>query len=91
MLVEYELVHVRMWNRKIDEVQRCLDSTLIVRHPDSRKLLVNYDHRITELMKEIDIMGSMGIDVPPKARVIRNKREELKENYNTVKVREIRF
>ena len=79
-----------MWNRKIDEVQRCLDSTLIVRHPDSKKLLVNYDPRINELMKEIDVMGSMGIDVPPKARAIRNKREELKENYNMVKVREIK-
>lgn len=79
-----------MWGRKIDEVQRCINSTLIIRHPDSKKLMVNFDPRINELMKEIDLMGSMGIDVPPKAMAIRNKREEIKENYNQVKVREMK-
>lgn len=85
--MEYELVHVRMWNRKIDEVQRCLNSTLIIRHPNTKKLIVNFDPRISELMKEIDIMGSMGIVISPKARAVRSKREEIKEKLSQIKVR----
>ena len=47
---------------------------------------VNLDPKISELMREIDVMGGMGIEIPAKARSFRLKREELKEKQNSLKV-----
>ena len=84
--MEYELVHTKAWNRKIAEVQTSLESTLLVKDLDTQTILVNFDPHINELMREIDIMTQMNIDVPMKAREMRMRREELKTKYNSVKV-----
>lgn len=84
--MEYELVHIKAWNRKIAEVQKSLESTLLVKDPHNEIILVNFDPHINELMREIDVMTQMNIDVPMKAREMRMRREELKTKYNNVKV-----
>lgn len=84
--MEYELVHTKAWNRKIAEVQKSLESTLLIKDPHTETILVNFDPHINELMREIDVMTQMNIDVPMKAREMRMRREELKTKYNSVKV-----
>ena len=86
MLVEYELVHVKAWNKKLAQVERSLNSSLLVRNPDTRILLVNFDPAISEVMREIDVFTQMDIAVPPKAHVIRKRREELKIKFDKMKV-----
>ena len=89
MLVEYELIHTNLWNKKITDVEKSLNSTLLVRDPDTQTIYVNYDPQIQELMREIDVMGQLGIDVPLKAREMRQKRDQLKEKYDSLKVSHI--
>lgn len=86
VLVEYELLHLRMWNKQIAEVQQSLNATLLIRNPDTQLLHVNFDPKISELMREIDVMGGMGIDIPLKARAFRTKKEELKTKQGNLKV-----
>lgn len=86
VLVEYELVHLRQWHKKIAEVQQSLNATLLIRNPDTQLLHVNLDPKISELMREIDVMGGIAIEIPAKARAFRLKREELKEKQNNLKV-----
>lgn len=91
VLVEYELLHLQLWHKKIAEVERSLNATLLIRNPGDKELIVNFDPKINELMREIDVMGRMGIDIPPKARLFRTKREELKKKFNNIKVQFIDY
>ena len=86
VLVEYEVVHLRVWNKRIAETQQSLNATLLIRDPDTQTLHVNFDPKVSELMREIDVMSGMGIDVPATARVFRTKREGLKAMQNSLKV-----
>lgn len=87
--MEYELIHTSLWNKKISDVEKSLNSTLLVRDPDTQVVYVNYDPQIHELMREIDVMGQLGIDVPPKAMEMRQKRDQLKEKHDSLKVSHI--
>lgn len=50
---------------------------------------VNFDPQIHELVREIDVMGQMKIQVPQKALEMREKRNELKEKYENLKVSKV--
>lgn len=86
MLVEYELIHTKAWSQKIAEVEKSLNSTVLVKETDTQLIYVNFDPQINELMREIDVMGQMGIDVPLRARELRQLKNELKKKFNDLKV-----
>ena len=89
MLVEYELIHINLWNKKIADVENSLNSTVLVKDPDTQVVYVNFDPQIHELVREIDVMGQMKIEVPQKALEMREKRNELKEKYENLKVSKV--
>ena len=39
VLVEYEVVHLRVWNKRIAETQQSLNATLLIRDPVSGRLM----------------------------------------------------
>lgn len=86
VLVEYEIIHTKAWGKKISQVEKSLNSTLLVKDVDTETLHVNFDPQISELMREIDVMDQMKISVPLKAREMRAKRDELKAKYSNLKV-----
>ncbi len=59
----------------------------MIRHPDTKELMINFDSAISEVMREVDVLTQMGIDIPVKARQIRERREELKVKVSKIKVR----
>ena len=86
VLVEYELIHVKAWNKKLEQSEKSLNSSLLIRHPDTKELIVNFDSTISEVMREVDVMTQMDIVIPIKARQIRERREELKTKVEKIKV-----
>lgn len=68
-------------------MEQSLNSTVLIRDPDTKNLHVNYDPQIHELMREIDVMRQMGIQVPVKAQQMREMKNELKIKFNDLKVR----
>lgn len=61
--------------------------TLLVRHPDNKKmLLVNFDPAILEVFRETQYLSSIGLEVPPSAQNFYFKKSALKETYQAVEV-----
>ena len=51
-LIEFEMLWHQGWVKSIENAKAGLQATLIVRHPESGKLLVNFDKEIMQLMRE---------------------------------------
>ncbi|KAI4895809.1 hypothetical protein NFI96_021985 [Prochilodus magdalenae] len=65
--VEYEILYHTAWKRDVSQLQYALQATLLVRHPDTRKLLVNFDPKINETVREVKCMLKMGLEVTEQA------------------------
>ena len=63
-----------------------LQATLLVRHPDTGKLYVNFDPLIVELIRETDCMMKMGLEIPISARILFQRRDHLKSTEDKLKV-----
>lgn len=52
-----------------------LQATLLVLHPDTGKMLVNFDPKISEIIRETKCMLKMGMEVPEQAlRLVKNEK-----------------
>ena len=67
-VVEFEALWELAWVRGIEATESGLQSALIVRHPTTDKLYVNFDHQILELMKEAKCLRRLGHEIPSQPR-----------------------
>ena len=81
-LIEFETLWHQAWVKSIEASKAGLQATLIVRHPETGKLLVNFDREIMQLMREAKYLQRMGIDVPESARMVLLQEEKFKHYYN---------
>lgn len=76
---------------QITEVKNCLftalQATLFVRHPESGKLLVNFDPKILEVVRETKCMIKMKLDVPEQAKRLLKLESKLKADKLHLQVR----
>ena len=86
VLVEYEMVFLQIWTQQIDSAKGSLNSTVLVRHPDTAKLLVNFDKKIIELLRDIQVLKSMDIEVPTHGVLIYSQKHTLLEKYDAMMV-----
>ncbi|KAJ8009361.1 hypothetical protein DPEC_G00088090 [Dallia pectoralis] len=80
VFVEFELYYHRAWMREVSQLQFILQTTLLVRRPDTKKLLVNFDPKITEIVREAKCMLTMGLEVPDNALQLVNLEGSLKNH-----------
>ncbi|XDB63622.1 hypothetical protein AB1E18_016949 [Capra hircus] len=78
VLVEFEVVYHTAWIREISQLQYALQATLFVRHPETGKLLVNFDPKILEVVRETKCMIKMQLDVPEQAKRLLKLESKLK-------------
>ncbi|XP_074204733.1 dynein axonemal heavy chain 8 isoform X2 [Camelus bactrianus] len=78
VLVEFEVVYHTAWVREISQLQYALQATLFVRHPESGKLLVNFDPKILEIVRETKCMLKMKLEVPEEAKRLLKLESKLK-------------
>ena len=79
VLVEYELVFLQIWTKQIDSARVSLNSTVLVRHPETRELYVNFDHKLSEVAREVDVLRKMGdIEIPQQAKAFTGIGGDLK-------------
>ena len=57
-----------------------LQATLMVRHPETSELYVNFDPSIMTLIKETDSMRRLNLDIPPTAVKVGQKQATLKSH-----------
>lgn len=88
-LVEYEVVFLQVWNQQVDEARTLLNSTILVRNPESRQLFVNIDKRVFEMIREVGVLSTMGFDIPLTARNFVAMEESLKSKFDSITVSKI--
>ena len=86
VLVEYELIFVQVWSREIDNARASLNSTVLVRDPSTKELHVNFDQKVVEILRDIQVMKSMGIEVPALGLTVYDQKFAIMEKYNAVNV-----
>lgn len=91
VLVEYEVLFLQMWSQQIDAAKSCLNTTILVRLPETKDLAVNYDRRIPEVLREIEVLSQMGLQLPIQAKPFIGKKAELRKKHDIVEVSNSHF
>ncbi|XP_041462810.1 dynein heavy chain 5, axonemal-like [Lytechinus variegatus] len=81
VLLEYEVLYHRGWFRAVDNIRSGLQASLLVRHPETKVLYVNFDPQVFELIAEAKYMGKLGLEIPEAAGVLVLRETEIKGNY----------
>ncbi|KAL4479549.1 hypothetical protein ABPG72_018535, partial [Tetrahymena utriculariae] len=81
-LTVYEMWYYQDWVNKIESSKSALQATLIVRHEEDKKLYVNFDLEIMQLIREAKCLDRQGIEIPESARIILLQEEKFKTYYN---------
>ena len=86
VLVEYEFVFLKIWTKQIDIARSSLNSSVLIRHPDTKEVLVNFDKQVTEILREIEVLQMMDLDIPAQAKTFIGIRGEMKTKYELLSV-----
>lgn len=82
MLTINEMWYYDLWVKEIERSKAALQATLIVRHETQKKLYVNFDVDIMQLIREAKCLDRQGIPIPESARIILLQEEKFKMYYN---------
>ena len=59
---------------------------MLVKHPETHDLYVNFDPQILTLIRETEWMIKLGLDIPPVAKGLKVKQYTLKNNFSALQV-----
>lgn len=71
---------------QMEAVKSSLQASLLVRHPETKELFVNFDFQIFTMIKEANHMFHLGLDIPPVAKSMRARECEYKNIYSALTV-----
>ncbi|XP_060727240.1 dynein axonemal heavy chain 5 [Tachysurus vachellii] len=86
VLLEFEVLYHQGWMVQIDVAKVGLQASLLVRCAETRDLHVNFDPQILTQIRETDCMRRMGLEIPPFATVLKQRKDILKMNYNKLQM-----
>ena len=81
VLMEFEMLYHRGWYKAVETARSGLNASLLVKHPDTEKLFVNFDPQILELIQEAKYLQKLNLEIPEAAIFICKKEAQIKE-YN---------
>ncbi|KAG9402276.1 hypothetical protein AC1031_006904 [Aphanomyces cochlioides] len=81
-LVAFEYLWYEAWCRSIETAKGGLHATLIIKHPQTEKLYVNFDKEILQLIREAKCLDRMGIQVPENAKMVMLQEDKFKMYFN---------
>ena len=81
-LTEYEMLWRDAWAKGFDAATSGLQATLLVQHPTTGDLTVNFDRTILQLLKECKGLKRMGLEVPEPAKLVFLQEDKFKRNFD---------
>ncbi|GFR42148.1 hypothetical protein Agub_g3000 [Astrephomene gubernaculifera] len=81
-LIEFETLWHQAWIKSIEQCKAGLAAPLLVQHPDTGKILVNFDKEIMQLVREAKYMQRFNIAVPESAQMVLLQEEKFKFYHN---------
>ena len=84
-LVAFEFLWYEAWCKSVDAAKAGLQATLIIRHPQTGKLFVNFDREILQLIREAKCLTRIGVEIPESARMVLLQEDKYKSYFNELK------
>ena len=74
------MLYHRGWYRAVETARSGLAASLLVKHPETDKLYVNFDPMILELITEAKCLQKLRLDIPETAVMLNKKGDKIKED-----------
>ena len=84
-LIAFEYLWYEAWCASIEAAKAGLQATLIIRHPDTGKLYVNFDLELFQLMREAKCLVKLDVKIPESAKIVLLQEDKFKSYYNDLK------
>mgnify|MGYP002834821241 CR=1 FL=1 len=84
-LVAFEFLWYEAWKKSVEAAKAGLHATLIIRHPKTNRLYVNFDREILQLIREAKCLRRIGVEVPEAANMVLLQEEKFKAYYQELK------
>ena len=84
-LIAFEYLWYEAWCGSIEEAKAGLQATLVIRHPETGKLYVNFDREIFQLIREAKCLVKLEVVIPEGAKMILLQEQKFKTYYNDLK------
>ena len=84
--MKFPAIYSNIIHLQIEMARSGLQASLLVRHPETNELYVNFDSQILTMIRETECMARLGLEIPPLAKTMRAKQTEYKDNYNALQV-----
>jgi dynein heavy chain len=84
-LIAFEYLWYEAWCTSIETAKAGLQATLIIRHPETNKLYVNFDLELFQLMREAKCLVKLDMSIPEGAKIVLLQEEKFKAYYNDLK------
>jgi len=81
-LLKFEALWVQYFLQRVERDKAGLSATLLVRHPEEGRLLVNFDRDVLGLLREAKHLERMGIELPEAAQAVLLQEDKFK-SYHT--------
>ena len=78
VLMEFEMLYHRGWYRAVEAARSGLNASLMVRHPESEQLYVNFDPQILELIQEAKYLKKLNLEIPEMAVILCQREDSIK-------------
>ena len=84
-LIAFEYLWYEAWCASIDAAKAGLQATLIIRHPETGKLYVNFDLELFQLIRETKCLVKLDVNIPESGKIVLLQEEKYKAYYNDLK------
>ncbi len=84
-LIAFEYLWYEAWCSSVEAAKAGLQATLIIRHPETGKLYVNFDPEIFQLLREARCLVKLDIAIPESAKLVLLQEDTFKAYYNDLK------
>lgn len=75
------MLYHRGWYRAVETARSGLNASLLVRHPETNQLFVNFDPQILELIQEARYLKKMQLDIPESAYLLAKREAKVQEHF----------
>jgi len=84
-LIAFEYLWYEAWCTSIEAAKAGLQATLVIRHPTTDKLYVNFDQEVFQLMREARCLAKLNVEIPESAKIVLLQEEKFKSYYDELK------
>lgn len=85
VFLHYEQIYHKGWADNVAQVRCVLAAPVLIKHPKTKRYIVNFDPYIVETIREAEYMQKFSLEVPDVAQILVFCKEKLYNSYERIK------